>query len=269
MDRRRFVPSPEGLEGRSMMSILNPITATPPAVQNLPNTYKQKITRIDRLPVFLRSYQPDRFLPESATAPLQADLIAIQSRLHPASSVVLDKFNRAIRDVIPHLTLSTASALKADMNTLARIDSQDINPIILATNDYSIVAQTALGVGLPIRTPDAPSLAPADTVGATGSHVTRNPQPHLVGTYEPGSTIQILGTDGAVLGSAVVTKSGKYSVQFNAPLSLGRHVIRVQAVDTGDVSPPSRQYAFRVIARPTRVAVQVAHPQGPQGSSHR
>jgi hypothetical protein len=285
MDRRRFVPSPEGLEVRELMaSFLSPSTTPSPSVQNLPDTYKQKITRIERLPFFLRSFEKGRILPDAAIAPLQTDLITIQGHLHTASSPVLDQFNKVIRDVIPHQSLSEESArklnqafgvalattgaspsivasLQADMNTLAKIDSHDSNPTILATNDYSTVLQTAIGVGLPIRTPAAPVLAKADSVGSATSHTTNKTQPHLVGTYEPGATINILNENGVVVGSTTVTSTGKYSVQFSSPLSLGRHVIRVQAIDHTDTSPVSVRYAFKVVAPPKpHVVVGAAHP---------
>src|SRR5690349_3438709 len=55
MDRRRYVPSAEGLEGRALLSFFKP---TQPAtsfnpVVDLPNTPEQKALRIQRLPFFL------------------------------------------------------------------------------------------------------------------------------------------------------------------------------------------------------------------------
>jgi hypothetical protein len=297
MDRRRFVPAAEGLEGRTLMSTISTTPAATVAaaaaaasVQGLPNTAKQKMLRIERLPFFLRSYQPDRFLPESVITPLQNNLLVIQGHLHPVPSPLLEQFNLVVRNAIPHQTLSVQVAqslnqafgrvleaacappdvvagLKANMNDLAHIDSQEVNPILLATNDYSIVLQTALGVGLPIRTPAAPTLAPADQIGSTGSRVTANPQPHLVGSYEPGSTMEILDTTGAVVGSGIVGANGLYSAQFSSSLSVGRYQVRIRAIDTGDVSAPSALFVFRVVApRPTQVVINAAHPQGPLAS---
>ena len=66
MDRRRFVPAPEGLEVRTMLattgssfSLLGSGTTT----QTLPITFAQKELRIQKMPTNLRALQPDRFLP--------------------------------------------------------------------------------------------------------------------------------------------------------------------------------------------------------------
>jgi hypothetical protein len=291
MDRRRYVPSAEGLEDRALLAtisqLVNPNTAINPLT--LPNTAADKAMRIQNLPFFLARTQKGRFLPKAVMTQLQADLSPLKGVLHAPPEATIDNFDLQLRDVIPNQTLSVSAAhalnqsfgtvlhfagvtpqeqaaLQADMNALARTDANDINPVILATNDYTIVLETALGVGRPIPTPTVPQLAAVDAIGGAGSHITRNPHPHLVGTYDDAqAAIEIVDDAGTVLGFAqVVAKgvyAGKYSVAFDQPLAVGVYTVHVRAVDTGLVSGPSVAYKFRVVA-PKHV-VAAAHPQGP------
>lgn len=285
MDRRRFVPSSDGLEGRTMLSTLGiNQTTTPNLALTQPNTPAQKAVRIERLPFFLRSLQPGRFLPTSVLTPLQRDMTAVEGQLHSPPSPALEAFNIVVRDVTPHATLSSEDArklnesfgkvlqaagatpqaeanLKADLNAIARIDANDVNPVILATNDYSVILQTTLAIGRPIRTPAAPVLAKSDIVSKDGL-VTNVRQPHLVGTYDPDATIQIIDDNGNVLGSGVVGKIGRYSVPFQTSLTDGMHTVRVQAQDTGEFSSVSPPFTFRVLTKAPKIKASTDHSQG-------
>jgi hypothetical protein len=291
MERRRFVPSGEGLEGRALLSIFNPtnlLSSTTSTSDTFPGTTQQKLSRIEHLPFFLENLQPGRPLPKSVTVPLQAGLVSIMGQLHGPPSQVIDQFDLTLRNTIPNASLSASNAaalnnnfgqvlttagadpasvaaLKADMNAVAQLDSNSVNPVILATNDYSLVLQVALGVGRPLRVPNAPTLAAADTLGK-GSNTTANPQPSLVGTYSPNTTIQILDSNFNVVGSSTVLAGGRYKVQFAEPLAPGVYHVRVRGFDAGLTSPPSRQFAFKVVGRPKAVQTTTAingHPQGP------
>jgi hypothetical protein len=284
MDRRRFVPSPEVLEGRKLLSnILSASTArsTLPT-SNLPNTPEQKATRIAHLPTFLEQIEPGRFLPKDTITTIQNEMTAVKGQLHSAPPSALDNFNHVIRAITPHETLSTDDARQLDqafssvlisagatvqetrtfasaMSNLARVDSVSINPVILATNDYAIILQTTLGIGRPILTPTAPQLAPVDVVGGKGSHLTKVRTPHLVGTYNPGATMVIVDSTGVILGSGVVAKGGRYSAGVNQILPDGQYTVRVQAIDQNETSDPSPPYTFRVVSQAPKV------PQGPLG----
>lgn len=286
MDRRRFVPAAEGLEGRALLSFFKPPKL--PAAQPQTFTVAQKIQRIERLPFFLRSTVPGRILPDSAIAPVQADLSAIKGLLHSPPSAALADFNVNLRNIIPHASLhaedsrslnqsfgrvlelagtapNLVAQFKADMNNLSKLDANDTEPVILATDDYSTILQTALGVGRPIRTPGAPRLAPSDAINK-GGRVTTVREPRFVGLYEANATIQLLDSTGQVVGSTIVNKLGKYSVAFNTPLSDGTYTVRVRAVDTDEFSAPSPPFTFRVVSRPSvRVTTSLTHPAGPLG----
>src|SRR5262249_29399491 len=126
--------------------------------------------------------------------------------------------------------------LRNDMNGLARFDANSPQPVFLATNDYTLVLETILGVGRPIRRPEVPVLA-----AHNGTHVNANAgitpkrQPKLVGTYDAHAQIQIIDAAGKVYGSAIVQPNGptesngqalatgRYTVKFDRPLADGLH----------------------------------------------
>jgi hypothetical protein len=280
MDRRRFAPSPDGLEGRMLLSTARPASATVTAqapVANLSSTLQEKQLRIERLPYFLQTLQPGRVLPGAAVARLQADLNTIVARLQPPPSGVIDAFNLGLREVLPNASLSTEDArnlnvlfgnvlaaagappqavenLQDDMSELIQADTNGPNPVMLATNDYALVLQTALGVGRPIQAPAPPRLAPADRARGMGANVTATPQPTLTGSYLPGHTIEILDADtDLILGAGPVGGDGKYAVRFSRPMEEGTHRVRVIATDAlGHVSAESRTYTLKVVTRAGR-----------------
>ena len=68
MDRRRFVPSPEGLEGRTLLAGININTLFGLQLYpnlNVPITFQQKSLRIQHLPYYLEKIRPGRFLPKA------------------------------------------------------------------------------------------------------------------------------------------------------------------------------------------------------------
>lgn len=216
MDRRRFVPSPEGLETRAVLSFFGtkPVRVNNPA-QDVPVTFAQKELRIAHLPFYLNQMQPGRVLPQAVITQLQTDLTSIAGRLHKPNPATLEAFNTNLREVTPHSSLrpsdikildhsfrtvvkdtgATAqqvSSLSTDMLNLAKVDSQSRQPVFLGTNDYSLVLQTILGVGRPIQTPPAPQLALTDGIRvSTNIGKTANHQPRLVGVYGAGASVGV------------------------------------------------------------------------------
>ena len=140
------------------------------------------------------------------------------------------------------------------MSELTRADTNGPNPVMLATNDYALVLQTALGVGRPIQAPAPPRLATADRARGLGANVTDNHQPTLTGSYASGHTLEIIDADtDLVLGSGPVGSDGKYAVKFSRPLADGTHQVRVTATDAqGHVSAESRTYTLKVVTRTSR-----------------
>lgn len=286
MDRRRsrFVPSAEGLEARQMLSTTT--AANTPVAPNLPPgvnlaTYQQKTDRIERLPFFLQSLNPDVPLPEDLTESIQANLTELKGKLHQAPSSGLNEFNAQLRGLVADASVprassaqinalfgeilvaagapeSAASGLQEDMNELTQIDTTagSSNVTSLVANSYGLVLQIALAVGRPLRAPTAPRLASADNTGGQGDYTTSVTQPKLVGTYDAGTGMLVLDESDNVLGTAQVGTNGQYVIGFNKPLSLGKHPLHLQAVDPqGALSLPGRTFTLNI----------VSPPRGPRG----
>jgi hypothetical protein len=306
MDRRRYVPSPEGLEGRALLASSlfgsNLPNSNPSA--DVPTTFEVKEQRVERLPHFLELIRPGRFIPEATLKQLQADLLSVTTNLHAPGSAVLEGFNSRLRDVMPSTSLSVASAaglshsfgvalkaagatpqqvtnLQNDMSALARNDANSPQPVFLATNDYTLVLETVLGIGRPIRKPEAPVLAVNNGTRVNPqAGITPKSQPTLVGTYDAQAQIQIVDPAGNVLGSTIVRRegptqqngqavaTGKYAVTFSRPLDDGLHTFHVRAVDAqGHASRLSPPFKLKVITRSVDHATSVNSgvPGGPLG----
>ncbi len=294
MERRRFIPSSLSkgtefvLEQRTLLSAsptsilggIAPTTNTNTA-GNLPQNLEQRLQRIANLPFFLTTYQPNRSLPASVTAPIQDDLRLIVSRGHDASQHVLREFNLTIRSVDGHASLSphqAASLVNAfdavlqstgianplrskfteDMRALAKLDSNGPKPVILATNDFGLITQLVQAVAQPFAPPGIPSFAAADK-SAKQTNVTHDHVPTFVGNAPDGVLIRIVdSTTFAPLGVGTVTTNGRYSVKLSVPLADGSHSVQAQTLDNGYESTLSHRFTFRV------VSVPVVVPKGPR-----
>jgi hypothetical protein len=170
MDRRRFAPSAEALEGKALLSLFGVTsknTTQQISVVDLPETFRQKELRIEHLPFYLEQTQPGRFLPAATITQLQSDLGDIAARLHAPTTQVVDAFNHGLQHALPYLTLSASNAhllnasfgsvldragatpqetanLRQDMNQIAFVDSKSIEPSWVVRNDSSLVPQPAL-----------------------------------------------------------------------------------------------------------------------------
>lgn len=298
MDRRRFVPSGEGLEGRALLSGLfggKPATTrTTQTLETLPNTFIEKQMRIKNLPFFMREPDPQRFLPPAAIKNLQEDLAAIVGRLHGPTTRVVENFNRGLRHEFPHVSLSPADAkllnrafgsvlaaagatttqvanLQRDMNQITLATSKSPRPTDLAASDYSLVLQIGLSVGRPIKQPTVPTISKKDGVSLNGGTlaVTRNPAPTLVGVYNVGvkgnkiTSMQIINEAGDVLGvGPIAAATGDYAVKLSPALPNGTYKIQARAIDDqGHMSLPSHAITLKVAHRFKAAGL----PRGPLG----
>jgi hypothetical protein len=291
MDRRRFVPSAEGLEGRALLasSIFSFSKPNRNPTDGVPMTFTLKQHRIQRLPVYMEQIRSGRFLPNATIKKLQADMLAVATKTHapgaPASNgyQILNEFNSGLRQVNSHTSLSVEDAavlknsfdsvltaagatpeaianLRDDMTALTKNDLSSPQPVFLATNDYTIVLQTILGVGRPIRRPDSAQLA-----AGNGKRVGRNfgvapkDQPTVVGSYDAYSQVQIVNKDLEVFGSSYVKRvgatqsngeaqaTGKYAITFNQPLPNGLYTFYIRTIDQfGNMSHISPPFKIRV-----------------------
>ena len=283
MDRRRFSPSADALDTRLLLSLFHHSTVP------LANVH-QKTVKIERLGKVLDTLQPGRIVPTDIVAPLQADLRAVVGRLQPAAPATLTAAEEQFRSAVANASISVPDAaglratfqnaiqstgaspaivsdLVANTDKLMALDSTKSNPSVLAANDYAVLLQTVLGVGRPIQTPVAPKLSPTDDTGIKGDHKTTVATPHLVGTSDAGNVIQLLDENYGVIGTTAATATGAYSVEPVLPLSVGRHILRINAIDAnGDPSPPSRPVTIIIYApRVRQPKVTSGTPAGPLG----
>lgn len=282
-NRRRFVPGTDSLEGRQLLASFNSFGVPASLTQNnvQPPSVIARTFKIERLPRFFLSVNRDRYLPGDAVAALQQDLRDLQGRIGSPSDDSKQFLQEKLRGVLSGASLSTADIaglnqatgailrtagapeplvdrFVADLTALAQVDTKSPQPSILAANDYSIVIQTALAVGKPLRTPPAPRLVGTDDSPPVGDNVTTVAQPHLVGRYDSGATVVIVDQAGHILGSATAGANNRYSVQFAQPLAPGTYVVGVQASFGTIPSAVSPMIALKVVPRP-------ATPAGPRG----
>lgn len=293
MDRRRFVPTSEALDRRTLLSTTglfgqsNAAGSNSPQGSHPPDTFNEKLLRIQRIPSYLEKLQPGRFLSPTTMQSLQVDITDVAADLHVAPPPVLRAFNLQIRKMMPKVSLSPADVakinnlfgvvlesegatpqqvnnLKNDMLALAKADAASPNPVFLATNDYSILVQAVSIIGHPIESAAKPLLAQGsgERLKTPGFGATSNPTPTFVGNYrpnaqvDPGTRIQILDLQGNVLGSGAVMLSGsnqgRYHFSLDQPLKPGVNWLRVRAIDAeGHTSIPSSVFAIKLVGSGT------------------
>ena len=291
MDRRRFNPSAEGLEGRALLSLFGGYKSatanTTVSIADLPKTYKEKELRIAHLPYYLLQEDPRRYLPPELTHQLQTDVNTVVSKLHAPTAPVVNAFNAGLRRLMPQNTLSRANAvyvnhsfgavleragaapeqvtsLQNDMNQLAKVDSLSIQPTTLTRGDYSLVLQTTLAVGRPMITPTAPSLQAKDGRKVDGGRagITHDHNPTMVGSYQAGATkdgevwIQIVNQDtGQVVGTMPVNSTGAYTIKLSYLPDGVYHLSARSSDEVGHLSAESN---------PFKLTVKTIVPPGPK-----
>lgn len=278
MDRRRFVPAPEGLEVRIMLattgsgsSLLGSGTNT---TQTLPITFAQKELRIQKMPTNLRALQPDRYLPPATINQIQLGLNELISQIQPAPPRGLTNYNLAMRNIVHNTSLSAGNVqmlnhmfssvmistdapnpgltnVVSGVNQLvSQVDTASISPTFLATNDNAYILQLALVLGQQMPAPRAPTIT-------KGTGHQQNPRvaitpldaPTYTGSYEYGTTIQMVNVaTGAVIGTAIVAKNGQYALHIATPLAVGKYHLAVRAVDeVGHVGHASRVFGLQIV----------------------
>jgi hypothetical protein len=282
MDRRRYVPSPEGLEIRTMLSTTsasNPLgflggSAT--TTQTLPITFQQKAERIEKIPENLRALQPDRSLPQDVVEHIQLGMYQIMSQMNLPPSSALTNYNLAMRKIVFKSSLGSANAqllnngfrgvlrsghapdpglttLTTSVNQLVtQVDTASANPTFLATNDNAYLLQLATVIGQQMPAPRVPTIAKGDgTQVKPGASVTTLSNPYFTGTYVYGTTMQMIepSAGDAVVGLASVAKNGQYIIRISTPLVAGiTYRFAMRAVDeAGHLSHASREFVVKVV----------------------
>ncbi len=278
MDRRRFIPSTEGLEGRALLTTTNLGNLFGFQVNtnlNIPVTYQQKELRVEHLPFYLEKILPGRFLPKAEIQEIQGDLFQVISKLHKPATSALNNYNYQLRKIVPNQSITVGSAailnygfgsvlhaataspsvvdsLKSSLNQLVtQVDTASPQPVYLASNDYSLILQTALSIGRPMPSPILPKIAKNQGIQANENHIkTPLKHPALVGTYHFHTHIQIITPGGEVVGTTNVRKNNRYKVLVDPPLSPGTYQFRIRAYDdAGNYSRVSRLFEIKVVPR--------------------
>lgn len=282
MDRRRFTPGSESMEGRMMLSTAasSLLSTTATTTGTLPYTIQQKLERIDRLPTNLRALNPNRPLPKELIGGIQEGMTEALSSLGSASPTAVKMFNNVLRDVVsrPSLRAQDAQALNnaltqvlvsasattseidkitTNLKTLATtVNTTQAEPVFLSTNDYATVLQMTLIVGQPMPAPTIPVLAKGTGATASNGHfVSRAPNPTFVGTYQAQAIMQIYDdATGEVLGQGQAAKNGQYTIQFDKALTAGvTTTARIRAVDElGHVGLSSRPFTVKYTPPPNQ-----------------
>jgi len=278
MDRRRFVPAPEGLEVRMMLATTGSgfsfLGSGSNTTQTLPITFPQKELRIQKMPTNLRALQPDRTLPPITINQIQLGLNEIMSQINPAPPRGLTNYNLEMRNIVHNTSLSAGNVLMLNhmfstiliatdtpnpgltnvvsgVNQLvSQVDTASISPTFLATNDNAYILQLALVLGQQMPAPRAPTITKG-TGHQQNKRVAITPlyAPTYVGSYEYGTTIQMVNVaTGQVIGTAIVAKNGQYALHITTPLAVGKYHLAVRAVDeVGHVSHASRVFGLQVV----------------------
>jgi hypothetical protein len=232
--------------------------------------------RIQRLPFYLNQIAPHgRFLPAAEIKQIQSSLFAMMDAIHRPPPHALDNFNYQLRKVVPRQSLTTddihrlnfsfgavlraaktpagsIDGMKTALFTLtSQVDTASVQPVTLATNDYTLVLQTALAIGRPMPAPAVPRIKKNQGIQADARHIkTPLRRPSLVGTYHFHTVIQVVTPAGIVVGQAKVQKNNNYKVQITTPQSVGVHTFQVRALDdVGHVSRISKEFLIKVVPK--------------------
>ncbi len=132
-----------------------------------------------------------------------------------------------------------------------QFDTASVMPILLASNDYTMVLETALAIGRPMPPPSLPHVKRNQGIQADAQHIkTPLHHPTLVGTYHFHTTMEVVSASGQVVGSEIVRKNNNYTINITTALPVGVYKFDLVAVDTaGHLSRPSRPFLIKVVPR--------------------
>ena len=277
MDRRRFVPSTEGLEVRTLqasnMNTLFGLQVT--SNLNIPITYQQKELRIERLPYYLEQIRPGRFLPKAEIQQIQDSLYTMLDVIHRPPTEGLNNYNYQLRKVVSKQSLTATDinrlnqtfggvlnsanasrgrrhGLKSALYQLtSQVDTASVLPVYLATNDYTLVLQTALAIGRPMPPPIAPKNHKNKGIQADTQHIkTPLAPPAVAGTYHFHTHIQSSRPQSQVVGDADVSSEQRLQGPDRHAALAGRP--RVPAPGGRRCRPPqplSRPFLIKVVPK--------------------
>jgi hypothetical protein len=258
---------------------------------NIPITYQQRLLRIKHLPYYLEQIRPGRYLPKSEVQAIQGSLYDLIETIHRPPTQGLDNFNYGLRQVVSKESLTSteinklnqtftgvlnsaqtppvavAGLQKALYTLTSQIDTASVLPVYLATNDTTLVLETALAIGRPMPSPYLPKIAKNEGIQANAQHI-KTPllHPAVTGTYHFHTDIEIITPQSQIVGEARVIRNNNFKVRVVTPLSVGVHEFYLRAVDqVGHLSHVSKPFYIKVVPkRHHNTVVGAATPKGPQ-----
>ena len=167
-----------------------------------------------------------------------------------------------------HAPESSINGISNGLFTLtSQVDTASVQPVVLGTNDNTLVLQTALAIGRPMPPPQLPRIKKNNGIQADTQHIkTPLERPTLVGTYHYHTIIQVVTPQGVVVGEANCRRNNNYKVQITTPQSVGIHEFQLQAEDdAGHLSRLGTQFLIKVV--PKRHTRQQSARPLPRGRS--
>ncbi len=275
--RRRFTPTIDGLEGRQLLSTAKPTTVSATSTTNtstgtssssgLPESISDKLTQIERIPSILLSYAPNRKLPQAAVTQIQSNLTILMTKLQQANQQTVTNFNVSLRGALADQSISRTEAQQVSQKFEAVLESAGASPAIaqqiqqgvdqivqvgyegqtpshVAGNDYAFILQRTLQVGKPLAKPNKPILSSSSRGG--GSNTSKLANPIFQGSYAANVQMNLLDSGGNIIGTAMTSKNGSYSIQSTVPFANGSYEFRVQANEAGFLSPVSASTTIKI-----------------------
>ncbi len=222
----------------------------------MPITYQQKELRIEHLPFYLEKIIPGRFLPKTEIQEIQSAMYTMMDSINKPPPDALNNYNYQLRKVVSKQSLTAAditllnhgvsAVLKSahtpesSVNGIAnglftltsQVDTASVQPVVLGTNDNTLVLQTALAIGRPMPPPQLPKIKKNNGIQANSQHIkTPLKRPTLVGTYHYHTIIQVVTPQGVVVGEANCQRNNNFKVKITTPQSVGIHEFHLQAED--------------------------------------
>ena len=160
-------------------------------------------------------------------------------------------------------SITPAAALADGAHTLAATATNPAGTASPASATLSLVIDATASAA-----PGNLALAPAGDSGTLGDRITDVTRPAVTGTGTPGETIRLLDGPG-LLGTAVVTQDGNWSIVPANPLTDGLHSLTATTTDAaGNISLASPVFGLTIdstaSAAPTRLSVAAASDSGTQ-----
>ena len=134
--------------------------------------------------------------------------------------------------------------------TAASVDGANEGPRSVAQAFTIVPAQVAAAAAT--KTPDAAAVKPAFLGPAAGANFVVGQPIDFTGTAAPGATVQIIGADGKVIGTAITGPDGKWSFKLPSPAAgMGPFIVRVTGADGKAID--SAPLALNIAAAPAAV----------------